>query len=163
MKRTFYFALVLVVFAALFLWGCSQDDHGHEHGDEPFEWSAVYSLQKGNYTLEFQESENDPSLLVAFLLEGEDEEALLHLAFHIMEAGGPDIEAGGSFAVQDQYAYNLLLNPAGTTFTFEITDPGNYVVLTEHFAWEFDMKVYNAQGIEIEGENATDHAEPHEH
>jgi hypothetical protein len=108
----------LILLAALFLGGCSEDDQGHVHGDDPYEWSAVYNLPKGTYTLEFQESENDPSMLVAFLLEGEDEDALYHLAYHIMEAGGEDVSAGGSFAPQDQYAYNLLLNPTGTTFTF---------------------------------------------
>jgi hypothetical protein len=161
MKR--FIALALILFAALFLGGCSEDDQGHVHGDEAYEWSAVYNLPKGTYTLEFQESENDPSMLVAFLLKGEDEDALFHLAYHIMEAGGEDVPAGGSFAPRDQHAYNLLLSPTGTTFTFEIEDSGKYVVFTEHFAWEFDMKVYDSNGVEIPGENPLDHAEPHDH
>jgi hypothetical protein len=163
MKRFIFFALAVVLVAALFLGGCSQDDQGHVHGDDPYEWSAVYNLPRGTYTLEFQESENDPSILVAFLLEVEDEHALYHLAYHVMEAVGEDVAAGGSFTAQDQYAYNLILDPAGTTFTFEIKDPGVYVIFTEHFAWEFDMKVYDSNGVEIPGENSIDHAEPHDH
>lgn len=161
MKRPI--AILMVLLTVFFLSGCSNDDHPHDHGDEPYEWSAAYNLPKGTYTLEFQESENDPCILVAFLLEDEDEHALYHLAHHVMEAGGEDVAAGTSFTARDQYAYNLILNPGGTTFTFEISDPGTYVVFTEHFAWEFDMKIYDSKGVEIPGENSIDHAQPHDH
>ncbi len=138
-------------------------DHGHEHGEEIFEWSAVFQLSAGEYALEFKDSEHDPSILIAFLLEIANEHELEHMAYHVMEHGGEEVQPGGHFTAKNQYAYDLILNPEGTTFTFEIEEDGRYVIFTEHFAWEFDMKISDSVGNEIVGENEKEYAEPHEH
>ncbi len=139
------------------------EDHGHEHGDDLIEWSAAYDLPAGEYILEFQESEKDPSILIAFLLEIADEHELEHMAYHVMEFGGEEVKPGGKFTAKNQFAYNLILDPQGTTFTFDIQESGRYVIFTEHFAWEFDMKIFDGNGNEIVGENEKEYAEPHEH
>lgn len=165
--------LVTLALAAIILSaGCSplhepaspqEDEHGHEHGDLPYEWSAEYELPAGKYTLVFQESESDPSIIMAFLLDRGQREELDHLAHHLMEAGPQEVHPGNSFTAVDQHAYNLILNPEGTEFTFEITEGGRYIIYTEHFAWEFDMKILDKTGKEVPAENPIEHVEPHEH
>lgn len=190
MKRKLFILGVFLVVAVMLLSACSGDEavnggeelngeqtnveesngeeengaeHDHEHGDEIIEWSAVYQLNTGEYTLEFQESENDPSILIAFILKIADDHELEHMGYHVMELGGEEIQPGGHFSAKNQFAYDLLLNPEGTTFTFEIQEDGRYVIFTEHFAWEFDMKIFDSSGNEIVGENEKEYAEPHEH
>lgn len=81
-----------------------------------------------------------------------------------MEGNAAEISPGGFFQVKDQYAYDLqLINPEGTVFHFEVVEGGTYLLFTEHFAWEFAMKIYDEVGREVPVENPTDYAEPHEH
>jgi len=141
----------------------AEDLGSHENGDLPYEWSAVYELDQGAYKLEFQESEHDPSIKIAFLLEGPNRDELDHLAYHIMEVDSEEFQAGSIFKVQDQYAYNLQLNSEGTHFFMVVDEPGRYVVYTEHFAWEFNMLISDEEGNEVPGENSVEHTEPHSH
>ncbi|MEW5921538.1 MAG: hypothetical protein AB1796_11460 [Bacillota bacterium] len=138
-------------------------EHEHAHGEEPYEWSGEYKLPAGRYTLEFQESLHDPSCMIAFLLQQGRRADLEHLAYHIMEVDAPQVPPGGSFQVKDQYAFNLQLNPEGTVFPFEVVESGTYLVFTEHFAWEFEMKIYDEAGRQIAVSNPTDYSEPHAH
>ena len=132
--------------------------HGHEHGDLPYEWSATYEVEAATYRLVFEESEHDPAILVAFFRERDNFDDVAHYAYHAMERGGQAITEGSRFTVQEGAAYNLILNPEGSSYSVEFTEAGRYVLFTEHFAWEFNMKLLDADGNEIEAENPTDHA-----
>jgi hypothetical protein len=157
-----------IISLAVAMGGCSPGsptpgDHGHEHGELPYEWSAECELRPGRYTLVFSEARHDPSILVAFLGGTGEREGMDHLAQHVMEAAAEDVPAGGSLLVKDQHAYNLELDPEGATFTLEVLEAGRYVIYTEHFAWEFDMRILADDGTKVEMENPREHAEPHEH
>lgn len=128
------------------------DSHDHEHGDLPYEWSGEYTFESGTYTLEFGES-GDSSCDIAFLLNEGDMDDIAHYALHIMEEDMEKIQPGENFTAVPDYGYTLVLNSDQTTFTFEITEAGEYVVFLEHFPHEFDLKVLDSSGDEMEAEN----------
>lgn len=175
MKPKILTGMLFVLLVALLVAACSPaqqgavpgpegktDEHGHVHGEDPYEWSGEYVLPAGRYTLEFQESPDDPSCMVAFLLKQGRQADLEHLAYHIMEEDAPQVPAGGSFQAKDQYAFDLQLNPEGTAFSIEVAEGGTYLIFTQHFAWEFAMKIYDAAGREVPVSNPTNHSEPSE-
>lgn len=164
--------------AALFLGGCEgkpstggagrdahghSHGHGHDHGDLPYEWSATYELDAATYHIVFEESEHDPAILIAFFRERDDFDDLAHSAYHAMERGGRSVTDGSLVTIQEGIAYNLILNPERSSYMLQFAEAGRYVMFTEHFAWEFNMKIFDAHGNEIEPENPADHVEPHTH
>lgn len=165
--------LVLLMLGLLAAAGCggqgngdAEHSHGHhgdhEHGDLPYEWSGDYTFAAETYTLEFQES-GDPSCAVAFVLDEGDRHDLEHHAHHVMEAHMEEVEPGGHFTALPDYGYVLVLDPGGTTFTFEIEVPGDYVFFTEHYAWEFDLKVLDSGGQEVQARNIKEYECGHDH
>lgn len=128
------------------------DDHGHEHGEEPYEWSGVYSFNEGTYIMHFRES-GDPSVAVAFLFNEGDRDGSDHLAYHIMEVELEEVVAGGEFEAYSEFGYNLLLNPDGTEITFTISEAGDYLLYMEHLPEEFDLVITDSSGAEL---NASD-------
>jgi hypothetical protein len=181
LKKHLLIIICVIMAGLLILGGCSSEEAaentekeqdntggetaGHDHSQQDvFEWSGIYEFPKGTYTLKFEEAGQDPSIKVAFLTEKEGQrEQQDHLALHILEGRAMDVKPGGNFTVRNQRAYNLILNPEGTEFTFEVTLDTKYIIYTEHFAWEFDMKIFDADGNEIPVQDATDHAEHHDH
>ncbi len=170
-----YWILPIILISLLIIAGCggqdtaapdrSQNDepadhdhhsHDHDHGDLPYEWSGEYSFEAGIYTLEFGES-GDPSCDIAFLLNEGHMDDIAHLAHHIMEEDMEEIQPGGIFTVVPDYGYSLILNSDETTFTFEITEAGEYVVFLEHFPHEFDLKMLDSSGNEVEAKNPVEY------
>lgn len=165
MKKILAFILILSLFTTT---ACTlnQEDkvgqveghsHSHQHGDLPYEWSAEYSLEQGEYKLKFSES-NDSSCMIAFVKNGENRDSVEHLAQHVMEATGiADIMPDTNFIVEPDYAYNLILNPEGTEFTFEIKTANEYLTFTEHIALEFDMQIIDKNGNIVPAQNVLDY------
>jgi len=148
--------------------GAPQEPQGEHHHEGLVEWSAMYDLEAGTYDLVFQESEGDPSIMVVFLdardynAEGDDLVAQ-HTAEHLMEAVPAMVSPGTEIQVVDGAAYNLALEPAGTTYKLQVPESASFIVMTEHFAWEFDMQIVNEAGTAVESYNAVEYAEPHSH
>lgn len=162
-KSLVLFALLLV--AMFLVAGCGQDaatpvesdlehdhrdgdDHGHEHGEEPYEWNGVFTFAEGSYVMHFQES-GDPSIDVVFLLDEGDRDGSDHMAYHIMETELEAVPAGGEFEAESEYGYRLLLNPDETITTFTISEAGDYLLYLEHFPEEFDLVFRDAAGNEL--------------
>lgn len=156
MKMCFLYVLILI--GCLSLGGCGgtsetgghADDH--EHGDLPYEWSGEYSLEAGNYTLDFQQS-GDPSCDIAFIVNDGDPGALAHHAHHVMEAHMETVQAGGHFTAKADYAYTLILNSEQTIFTFDLEESGDYIIFLEHFPHEFDLRFLDNSGRELTAVN----------
>ncbi len=122
--------------------------HDHDHGDEPYEFSGIFALEKGTYTMEFQES-GDPSIEIAFVSDGENRGHSDHIAHHIWEEDMEALSAGESFTVELNKVYTLELKPNATIYTFNIAETGEYLLYLEHMPWEFDLKFYDQNGKEV--------------
>lgn len=163
MKRIYILMTIIVAFGLLVATGCSGDTpasneehaHAHSHGDIPYEWNGQIELGIGTYSLEFQES-GDEFCAIVFLKNEGDIHDIEHHAHHIMEADMDTIEADGHFKAVHEYGYNLTLNSDGTVFTFEINDADDYIIFLEHFPSEFDMKLFDSNGNELEFKNPTE-------
>jgi len=180
-----WLVLVAVILLAVALAGCGQTDQatsspepqhqskpahkpGHEHDEGLVEWSGVYELEAGTYSLIFGKSSHDPSIMVTFLdksgyLEEGDDLVAHHAALHLMEAEPPLVAPGTRLKVADQACYNLTLEPEGTTYELHVPESGTYIVFTEHFAWEFDMQIVSADRTAVEPRDVREYAEPHAH
>ncbi len=123
-------------------------DHDHDHGEEPYEWSGVFAFETGTYTMHFGES-GDPSIEVVFMLDSGDRDHDDHMAYHIWENEMDPVDAGGSFEVEVDHGYILTLNPESTDISFIIAEDGDYLLYLEHMPWEFDLKIYDVNGLEI--------------
>lgn len=160
MKRIIVRSISLLLM--LFITGCGvlgvEDDHGHEHGDLPYEWSGELDLAPGTYEMVFQES-RDPSVNVAFVLSDGTVEDVEHHAHHILESEKEGINPEDTFYAFPDYGYTLVLNPDRTTFTFVIEEGGRYLVFTEHLPEEFDLVFYNEAGDELVPENQQEYEE----
>ncbi len=181
MKKFGFWMLIIMLAGMLVIGGCNGQEvaeNGHDHDQEhdqdeeyvcelegedyPFEWSGEYTLEEGTYTFEFQES-HDPSCAVAFLLNEGSMDEILHHAHHVMEADMETVEPMGSFTATADFAYDLTLDPDGTTFSFEVQETGEYVVFLEHFPHEFDLKILDSQGDELQARNPVEHVDDHHH
>ncbi len=160
MKRIM--ASVIVLLLVLTATGCgsepAQEEHGHEHGDLPYEWSGELTLEPGAYEMVFLES-GDPSMDIAFVLMDGSIEDLSHHAHHILEAETESVDGGETFQALPDYGYTLLLNPGETVFTFHIEEGGRYSLFTEHFPEEFGLQFFNEAGEQMIPENQQEHEE----
>lgn len=175
-------ALALAAFLVLAFAGCGapapqtspepgpQPDvaRDHHHHEDLVEWSGVYDLEAGTYTLVFQASSHDPSIMIAFLdradyQEEGDELAAHHEALHLMEAGPAPVAPGTSLEVISGACYNLALQPEGTAYELRVPGTGSYIVFTEHFAWEFEMQILGPEQKPVEPYDIREYTEPHAH
>jgi hypothetical protein len=167
------FLVVLLMAGLLIVGGCSQQaaepaeeqnasgydhdhsegEHDHVHGDEPYEWSGLFSFGEGEYVMEFQES-GDPSMGLVFILAEGSRDDSDHMAYHIFEAEMETVPVDGSFEAMPDYGYQLMLNPGATTITFSVSEPGDYLLYMEHMPVEFDLKIYDANGEELVAQDA---------
>jgi hypothetical protein len=131
----------------------NEGEHDHEHGEEPYEWSGLFSFGEGEYIMEFQES-GDPSMGLVFILAEGSRDDSDHMAYHIFEAEMEIVPADGSFEAAPDYGYQLMLNPDVTTITFSVSEPGDYLLYMEHMPVEFDLKIYDANGEELVAHDA---------
>lgn len=134
----------------------SSDDHVHDLW--PFEWSAIYGLQEGTYTLNFNQNQfGDESILIAFIIENKNITDPVHHAAHLFETPSETIKEKNEFIAIHEHAYNLLLNMDRTEFSFKIEESGSYIIFTEHHAEEFLMTILNQMGEEILPQNPTEY------
>ncbi|RQD77168.1 MAG: hypothetical protein D5R97_02995 [Candidatus Syntrophonatronum acetioxidans] len=182
MKRKSLILLAVLMIGLLVIGGCGQeaaapveDDHEEQedaqeeeyecdldHDELPFEWSGEYNFTEGTYTMEFMES-HDPSCAVAFVMKEGNVEEIHYHAHHIMEAHMDKVEPTGTFNAYPDYGYILELSPEGTSFDFEIQEPGDYIVFFEHFPHEFDLRIMDNDGNEIEAQNPVEYVDDHHH
>ncbi len=182
MKRKSLILLAVLMIGLLVIGGCGQEavtpveddheEHGYvqeeeyecdlDHDELPFEWSGEYTFTEGTYTMEFMES-HDPSCAVAFVMKEGNVEEIHYHAHHIMEAHMDKVEPLGTFSAYPDYGYILELSPEGTSFDFEIQEPGDYIVFFEHFPHEFDLRIMDNDGNEIEPQNPVEYVDDHHH
>ncbi len=153
--------IVALLFSLSLLFGCGGatpsaqpggDDHGHDHGDLPYEWSGELVLAEGTYTLEFAFS-GDPSMDIAFAMMDGVIEDLEHHGHHIMESDKDEISQGSTFTAWPDYGYTLILNEGPTEFNFVIEEDGRYMIFMEHMPEEFDLVIFDEAGEELIPEN----------
>jgi hypothetical protein len=123
----------------------NQGNHGdHEamkrHDKEPIEpsWEAemLYHLEKGVYTVTFEES-SDPAMKWFMIPQGTDHPR--EAAVEAMESCR-SINPGTEFQGSDR-CYNLTLNEKKTSYELRLETGGKYHLFTQHLPREFDMTV----------------------
>ncbi len=127
-------------------------DHDHDHGEEPYEWSGIFSFDEGSYIMDFKESE-DPTVEMVFMPDEGDRDHSNHLAYHVWEEEMQQLSAQDTFEVELYSGYRLELNPEGTDVSFIIAEDGKYLLYLEHMPWEFDLTIHDVNGLEIVPEN----------
>ncbi len=133
------------------------------HEELGYEWSGIYNLEtEDTYTLLFEESD-DASCNIAFLLHDGAMDDIAHMAIYVMEAGKDTINPGEHFDPRPDYAYTLLLNAEGSTFSFTPTISGEYVLFLEHFPQEFNLSLVDSTGNELEARNPVEYEDAHDH
>ncbi|MFY9114339.1 MAG: hypothetical protein WAO23_03740 [Dethiobacteria bacterium] len=174
MRRTIFIIAVSLLVIILALGGCATEeagpdatsednqqtaekpDYGHAHGGD-YEWSALYNLSAGTYTLELGPGKDASSILLLFLTEIPGKRAQQdHLALHLMEHEADKVTEGESFNVKDRGLYELSLKSQGTAFSFEVTEAARYIIYAEHDASEL-IKVLDESNTEVKGENPQKH------
>ncbi len=140
----------------------AEEEEDHE---EDFEWSGVYTLEKGTYSFVFKESE-DESMNIVFLdfeKMKRDRDEAEHEAEHVLEDHGKKIQAEGAFTIKHKAAYELQLNEAGTKFTVKVETPGTYITFMEHLPEEFELQLLDEAGNVVEPTDEEEHGEGHHH
>jgi G3E family GTPase len=133
----------------------------------PFEWSGVYALEAGEYTLRL---EPGPDLAIGvFLRAVPDEgdaahEALCEAAARAFALESERIAPGGVLMPGEGLRIlSLPLGPADYTFTLAIERTGRYGLVTEHGPEEFAMTLMDARGEAITPLRAREYAAGHTH
>ena len=162
--------MCLILALGLTAVACTADDgeeaaNGSEdhHHDINYEWSGIFELAEGTYTIKFNKNEGDESILVAFISSEGGITDIEHHAAHVMEAEAIDVDKGASFTAENEYTYNLDLNNETAEFEFEMEAPGKYYVFTEHLPEEFDMEILNSDGEVLEAAEPTEYEGDHDH
>ena len=123
-------------------------DHDHDHGEDPYEWSGIFSFDEGSYIMEFKDS-GDPSVEMAFMPDEGDRNHSDHMAYHVWEEEMQQLSTQDTFEVELFSGYRLELNPEGTDISFIIAEDGEYLLYLEHMPWEFNLKIYDVNGLEV--------------
>lgn len=160
MKKSLALVAILIAMMMMFT-GCGEEtapadqyDHehnsgnDHDHGEEPYEWSGVFSFDKGSYLMEFKES-GDSSVEMIFMPDEENRDHSDHIAYHVWEEEMQQLSAQDTFEVELYSGYRLELDPEGTDVSFIIAEDGEYLIYMEHMPREFDLKIYDVNGLEI--------------
>lgn len=168
-----FIALITALFMVLVLAACGNnqneqqqgDDDDHHHDEGLIEWSGVYDLKAGTYSLSLEGTSTDLSIMIAFFdkakyIEKSDEAAAHHFTIHLFE-DEPALEAPGAHLdVADTVAYNLTLAPEGTSYELHVPATGSYLVFAEHYPQEFNMKITGEEGT-IEPHSTQEYEQHH--
>lgn len=138
------------------------EEGGHHHHEIPFEWSGEVTLDEGTYSFVFQENGGEESVMVGFILDNGNIQDMVHHAIHMMDAGGEEVEAG-HFHAKSEYVYEIPLNAEETTITFNVEQPGKYVLYFEHLPVEFQLEILDGDGKVITVENEEEYDGMYEH
>lgn len=114
----------------------------------PFEWTGVFHLAPGQYTLLLDDGPDPTMSLVMLPMRDAEEKALRAGAERCVRLYGcPSIplDTHGNISLDQHYA--LRLDKPGTrAFCFAINRDGVYGLSTEHFASEFNLRLIDAEG-----------------
>lgn len=107
-------------------------DYEHAHAVD-HEWSAIYNLPAGTYTLELGPVRETPSLTLLFLKEIPERRAEQdHLALHLRGRRSIKVAKGESFRIRDRGLYELAPESRKTKFFFDVTEGARYIIYAEH-------------------------------
>ena len=130
----------------------------------PFEWTGVYSLDKGRYELTLEEGPDPTMSLVVVPEQGTDDAALRESAEWCVREyaepaqsiqAGEDIPAGKHVNLQLDY-------PGRKSFSLNVDSPVRVGIYTQHLAEEFDIKL-NANGAVLSPDVERTWVAQHEH
>lgn len=133
----------------------------------PFEWSGVYTLKSGTYGISLEDGP-DPTLSLAALrlLNRNDDTVggLREQAARLFSEKATKLKPGGAIRPAALH-YELDLGvPGSKWFALEISEPGDYVLYTQHRPEEFSLKVTASATQKAEKAEATHDYNPgHEH
>ena len=131
----------------------------------PFEWSGTYAFAPGDYELAFQPGADPEMGLVALKLAGlneADATAVRKEALKLFSTPGVTVADGAEFPPR-WALHKLVFAPAGGgTFRLRVTEPGHYLLCTQHLPEEFAM-VMRRDGALVEPVLAVEHAAGHTH
>lgn len=153
--------------------------HGHEQGEEPFEWVGIFDLAPGTYRWTFAKKGGqyaEPTLKMVILrVPGKDATAIERVkptAAKAFEADAAPRKPGAELT-PDESAHWLEFDDGkdATTFTVRIRKAGTYAFFTEHRPTEFEAGEHffkNDQGRDVEPvaqfpDSAQDHGHAHGH
>ena len=121
----------------------------------PFEWTGVYSLQKGRYELSLDEGP-DPTMSIALLLDqGKDEISLntgAESCVRLYAEQEQPINPGDMIPIGKHV--NLQLQASGTkSFLIDIDQASDIGLFTQHTAEEFNLKITKTKTSTSEEKN----------
>ena len=131
----------------------------------PFEWAGLYDLQPGSYTLHLQPG---PDPTIDLVLGGpglEDRnlfEAWKRNSIVLYSSDPQFVQADDQLLAGDTLFRLPVDDNDGATTTLAITQPGRYVLFTQHLPEEFDLTL-SRDGAAVQPVEAFEYASPHEH
>ena len=131
----------------------------------PFEWSGVYSLDKGRYELTLEEGPDPTMSLVVVSEQGADDAALRDSAeWCVREYAEPaqSIQPGEDISA-DKHVNLQLDSPGRKSFFLNVDSPVQVGIYTQHLAEEFDIKLNAADGAMVHPEVERTSVAQHEH
>ena len=131
----------------------------------PFEWSGVYSLDKGRYELTLEEGPDPTMSLVVVSEQGADDAALRDSAeWCVREYAEPaqSIQPGEAISA-DKHVNLQLDSPGRKSFFLNVDSPVQVGIYTQHLAEEFDIKLNAADGAVVRPEVERTWVAQHEH
>ncbi len=114
----------------------------------PFEWTGVYSLERGRYDLNLADGPDPAMSLVVVPNQDTDDAALRESAeWCVRQYAEPAeiIHPGGEIPIGKHVSLRLD-SPGRKTFSFEVDTPGRVGLYAQHLAEEFDLQLRNADG-----------------
>ena len=113
----------------------------------PFEWTGVFSLEKGRYELTLEEGPDPTMSLVLLLNQGKDETSLnsgAESCVRLYAEQEQPLEPGAIVPVGKHVS--LQLQAAGTkSFLIDLDKVGDIGLFTQHTAEEFNLKITKVQ------------------
>ena len=117
----------------------------------PFEWTGVYSLDRGSYELSLADGPDPAMSLVITSDQGTDEDSLDAGAEWCVRryAEDPDFVRPGGKIPFGKHVILQLDEPGRKAFHFELDSPAMVGLYAQHAAEEFDLHVIRAGGVAI--------------
>jgi G3E family GTPase len=129
----------------------------------PFEWAGIYHLDAGKYEIMLQPGPDPTIDLVLGKISDSNgvtfedwKSAALSLYSDTPEAAVTGIQPGMQLYQQ------AIAEDGATTVTVHITEPGEYVLFTQHLPEEFSMSLMQ-DGVNVVPDSSHEFASPHEH
>lgn len=131
----------------------------------PFEWAGLFDLDIGSYTLSLQPGP-DPTIDLVLGGPGLQDGALFEAWKResiVLYSSDPLLMEQDTPLQPGENLYRLPVDPHnGAAATLEVTQPGRYVLFTQHLPEEFDLTL-SRDGTEIVAAYSFEYASPHEH